>query len=274
VRRGFSLAELTVALVVLGVVLALIVRSAVFHERFQRQMAAARTGTRAGQQAVAIVAAALSPLGVRDLSPTGVADSAVEFMALVGSGAGCLTGQLLRIGLSAGSVDPPTAMPGTPRPGDSVLVFDESRPPARWIAAALVGVDTGGMPCPMLAGADLETLRLDSPLDVGPIAAFRIVRRTRFSLYRSGDGAWYLGMRDWNAPAARFNSVQPVAGPLAPYSRDPASAGLHIGFVDSAGRELPLPMALTTGARVLRISARAVGGADSAYRVIGIGREP
>ncbi|MDE3171710.1 MAG: prepilin-type N-terminal cleavage/methylation domain-containing protein, partial [Gemmatimonadota bacterium] len=94
-RRAFSLVELLTVLVLLGLVLAAVVRAAVFHERFQRADASARAGGRAAHQAVAVVAAALRPATTGDLQPGGVTDSSVEFLALVGSGAGCLVGPTL-----------------------------------------------------------------------------------------------------------------------------------------------------------------------------------
>ena len=273
-RRGLSLVELITALVVLAVVLALIVRSAVFHERFQRETASARTGTRSARQAVTILAAALGSAGVGDLEPRAITDTSVELVTLVGSGAACANGPSLVVGLPLRPQDAWASFTGSPRPGDSVLVFDESRAPPQWKATRLAGVDPGGAPCALSGALPVETLRLEAWLDLGPIVAFRVVRRTRFSLYRSSDGQWYLGMRDWNLASGGFNAIQPVAGPLAALDRRAGRTGLHLGFLDSAGRELPLPTALEAGARVLRVAAWGALGGDSAYRVIGLGRAP
>jgi prepilin-type N-terminal cleavage/methylation domain-containing protein len=270
-RRGFSVIELMTALVVLGLVLALVVRSAVFHERFQRATAAARERARAAGQAASIVNAMLSSVSLGDFVASGVADSALDLGALVGSGIGCLSGTLLRIG-DGSTAGQPAAFLGTPRAGDTVLVFDEARRPPRWAATALTSVDAGGAPCPLLGDAAIQTLRLDGALDVGPTVAFRVLRRTRLSLYRSGDGAWYLGMRDWNSRAGTFNAVQPVAGPLASYQRDQTRTGLHFEFLDSLGRTVSIARALAGEARALHVVTRAAGGSDSAIRLIGLDR--
>ncbi len=260
-RRAFSLVELLTALVLMALVLALVVRAAVFHERFQRADAAARGAARAAHQAVAIVAAALRPAGAGDLVPAGITDTSVDFLALVGSGGGCLAGPVLTYAAASTPEAAIASFAAAPRAGDSILVFDDSRAPPRWRATRVQGVNAGGLPCPLLAPGELRSLRLDAWLDAGPVVAFRVLRRTRFSLYRSGDGAWYLGMRDWNLAGGGFSGIQPVAGPLAPVARDPRTAGLHFTFVDGADR-------------VLRVSARARGGADSAARDVGLARAP
>lgn len=78
-------------------------------------------------------------------------------------------------------------------------------------------------------------LKLDRALNGTPIvgAPARITRQLRFSLYRGGDGGWYLGMR-----ALRDNgweTVQPVAGPFATAT----DRGLRFGVIAQDGSPLP-----------------------------------
>ncbi len=78
-------------------------------------------------------------------------------------------------------------------------------------------------------------LKLDRALNGTPLigAPARITRQLRFSLYRGGDGGWYLGMR-----ALRDNgweTVQPVAGPFA----TAAERGLRFGVVAQDGTPMP-----------------------------------
>jgi hypothetical protein len=72
--------------------------------------------------------------------------------------------------------------------------------------------------------------------------ALRFLRPLRLSLYRASDNRWYLGAKDWNGAAQRFNAIQPLAGPLQPYSADPTKTGLHFGYRDSQDAELPEPV--------------------------------
>ena len=86
--------------------------------------------------------------------------------------------------------------------------------------------------------ASIWTLVLREPLVLPVGTPLRFLRPLRFSLYRASDGLWYLGARDWNAATQRFNTVQPVAGPLRPYSADPAASGLSFAYVDGTGSPL------------------------------------
>lgn len=273
-RRAFTAIELITALTVLAVVLALVARAATAHERLQRALAHARTGTRAAQQAVSILAAALAPLASDDIDPMAVSDSALEFQALVGGAVGCVSGGFVHLGAASDTGAAVTSFFSPPQAGDRVLLLDESTEPPRWTGAGIDGVTSGGPPCSIAGSRDGQTLHLSRTPAAGPLVALRVERRTRFDLYRSGDGDWYLGMREWNAQANRFNGVQPVTGPLAPYNVDPARTGLRIAFVDAAGRELPPPAALAAGARTLRITARSRDAADSAERIVGLRNAP
>ena len=67
----------------------------------------------------------------------------------------------------------------------------------------------------------------------------RITRPRRYSLYRASDGLSYLGERDWNPGALRFNTIQPVSGPFAPA----AEHGLVFRYLDSTGASLVIPVA-------------------------------
>lgn len=273
-RRAFTAIELLTALTVLAVVLALVARAATGHERLQRTLANSRAGARAAQQAVAIVAASLAPLAPDDIDPMAISDSAVEFLAFVGGAVGCVSGAYVHVGAASDTGAGLTSFVLAPAVGDRVVLLDESTDPPQWTPAAIDGVTSGGLPCAAAGPADGQTLRLNRVPGAGPLVALRVLRRTRFNLYRSGDGDWYLGMREWNAGAGRFNGLQPVAGPLAPYSADPARTGLRLTVVDADGREMPFPSVLAAGARTVRVTARSRDAADSAARVVGLRNAP
>ena len=186
-------------------------------------------------------------------------DSSVEVMAPVGTGVACVSGAELRTATQAAVGEPPlVAFASTPKPGDRLLVFDGRSRPPRWRARTVVGLVPAVQPCaavgvPPAAGF---TLLLDSSLDASPVAAFRLLRRTRYDLYLGGDRRWYLGMREWNVQAQAFNGVQPVAGPLRAYSARGERTGLRFEYFDSAGRRLTTPAGSTAVSRVT-ITARA-----------------
>ena len=75
----------------------------------------------------------------------------------------------------------------------------------------------------------------------------------RYSLYRASDGGWYLGQRDWNSLALRFNTTQPVAGPFL----SPSARGLRLTYLDSMGTSLATPVADTRAIASIHAAFRA-----------------
>ena len=68
-----------------------------------------------------------------------------------------------------------------------------------------------------------------------PASVVRVTRPWRYTLYRASDGEWYLGAKEWNPTAAKFNTIQPVAGTLLPAS----ASGLRFRYLDSLAASLP-----------------------------------
>jgi prepilin-type N-terminal cleavage/methylation domain-containing protein len=276
-RRGVTLVELVVTVVVFGLVSGLVTRGALFHQRLQRRMQSADEGTRAARQAIAILARAIRGAEPADLLPDRASDSAFEFMAPVGAGVACIDGAVLRAvsGASPGGLSL-ASFTAAPRAGDRVLVLDDRGGPPRWRARTIVAAQPTVRPCVaagMRPGPGI-TLLLDSTLDVGAFAAFRIGRRTRFDLYRGGDRHWYLGMREWNPRSREFNGVQPVAGPLRAYSVREDSSGLHFAYRDSSGRRLGVPDSAAVVVSMV-ITARAADRTVHAQqRVLALRRAP
>jgi hypothetical protein len=91
------------------------------------------------------------------------------------------------------------------------------------------------------------------PATVGAGAPVRVVRRRRYTLYRGGDGAWWLGMREWDADGAP--AVQPLAGPFASID----SGGLRATVRDAAGAV---------------VAPDAAGAAEVEVRLVAVGRRP
>ena len=88
------------------------------------------------------------------------------------------------------------------------------------------------------------------PTPIGSVV--RVTRPTRYSLYRGGDSRWYLGARDWNPAANRFNTTQPVSGPFAAAT----DRGLEFQYLDSTGAALPRPVVDTRDVAAIRITIR------------------
>jgi type II secretory pathway pseudopilin PulG len=256
VRRAATLLELAVTMVVFGLVLALVARTAVFHERLQRRQRSAADGARASRLAVTIVARTLQGASPGDLVTTESSDSALDVMAPVGTGVACVAGRTLTFP-AGDSADPPGLVlwKSYVRTGDRVLVARGLPTGAGWEARIVTAVQHPTAARCAGVAADLA-IALDSAPVGGPLVAVRLSRRTRFNLYRGGDGAWYLGMRDWNAGTHRFNGVQPVTGPLRARSVRADRTGLHFAYLDSAGAVLALPLDSAATPAAIEIAAR------------------
>ena len=104
-------------------------------------------------------------------------------------------------------------------------------------------------------------------MNAGGGTPLRVTRHERWVFYRASDGRWYLGLRDWNTAAARFNTSQPVAGPFIRALRSGERTGLR--FYDSLGNAL-VPDGTNEGSiarvRVTTLSSVAPSGAVDSVR--------
>jgi hypothetical protein len=128
--------------------------------------------------------------------------------------------------------------------------------------------------CPVSSGfagqADLDASRSGFVLTLGstlsnevrPGSPIRFLRRARYSLYRAGDGAWYLGYRRCNVIGiSACGVIQPVSGAYRAYSADPSASGLLFEYFDGSGQRLAPSASQVTLARV-DITARSESGQE------------
>lgn len=223
IRRGATLLELVVALLLAGVVAAAVARS-----RHGTGGSGARDVADAAARRQLRAAAAALPVALRAIAPGDVRamqDTALDLRATLGGGIVCATD------VAAAVVVVATELPGAgwaapPHDGDTLLVLapvtsDTGGDDAwRWRALRVAGDATPAQaPCltsPVAAVVRVPVAAAD--LAIGPSigallpgAATRLVRRARWSVYRAGDGRWYLGYRE--AVGAGLAGVQPVSGP-------------------------------------------------------------
>lgn len=90
----------------------------------------------------------------------------------------------------------------------------------------------------------------------------------RYSLYRASDGDWYLGAREWNPVAVRFNTIQPVSGPFL----SPSLGGLAFRYLDTLGSSLATPVVDTRAIALVRIELR--GQTKNASRALSAAGPP
>jgi prepilin-type N-terminal cleavage/methylation domain-containing protein len=263
-RRGVTLIELIVAMVVAGVGLALIATISVRQQRLYADIAD-RTAL-AGQLRQA---STILPIELRGASPGGgdireASDTAIELRASIASAVVCDT--------AAGSIvlAPAVAGPTTfasyltaIAAGDTAWILTRSDSADAWLPYSVSSTATFAPgSCapfgPQLTATARATARVSIRLAGAPPVAgltgtvVRVTRPVRYSLYRGGDGRWYLGQRDWNVASVRFNTVQPVSGPFSPAS----AHGLVFQFSDSAGGPLVSPVADPRAIALVRVDLR------------------
>jgi prepilin-type N-terminal cleavage/methylation domain-containing protein len=273
-RRGASLVELIVTMAILCIVLSLVGRTLVGQQRLYRGLHVAELSSRAMQQGLQIVGAELESLSPDDgdMVPGQATDSAVEFMSLIAAGVSCGSqGSTIRLPAALDTAAPALASyVSTLDVGDRLLAWDAESSPEQWRARTIVSVQRGGAACPWAGPLDGYTLILDSPLAGEPMTAIRVARRTRYSLYRAGDRQWYLGMRDWNIAAGRFNTIQPVSGPYLPYNANGSLTGARFSYLDSADRVLGTPVVDATAVWRIEVVVRTANGGDSLARSVAL----
>lgn len=281
-RAGFTLVELLVAIVLLVIV------GGAIHDGLRRQqqvfrsiaaMIAARGDVR---DAVEVLAADLADASQLDTLPV-AADSAVEFFSSVASSVSCDSAPAYTLRLPPEKLASRivlTSILAAPDSGDLLLVYNDD-PAAiadgpRWDRHTIASVSTqsASVACPAatgltaagdaLAPAHVVNLRNPASPAIRRGAPVRILRRTRYSLYRSGS-LWYLGQRRCNASGpSTCGVIQPLSGPYARYSStstsgiafryfdsalaplDPWSAETRVALVDIAVRSPPLSIQLGT----------------------------
>ncbi|HEX5633214.1 MAG TPA: prepilin-type N-terminal cleavage/methylation domain-containing protein [Gemmatimonadales bacterium] len=262
-RRGATLVELLVALGVTAVLSAATFRLLDRTRRFAEGSALVADAHAQRLGAHGVLRTALEELSPLEGDLVTAFDSSVTFLGIVGVGVACALG--------SGTADfPPTTLASgsvlaswraTPQAGDVVALLDEGTLAGagddRWVAAQV----TSAIP---LTGSCVGTPFVDSIADAGRSGwrlsfgsalaptvragtIARILRRQRFALYRSG-AEWALGWAEWNAPAASWHPIQPLAGPLTGYAPS-GTGGLSLQWHDSLGALLP-PGALPTAAGV------------------------
>jgi hypothetical protein len=273
-RRGWTLHETIISLTVMGIVVALAAHMATGQLRFFRgvgEVVALRTQIgHAGAIATSVLWGASSAGG--DI--TVAQDSAIELQTTIGSAVAC-EGTPGRVTIPAAAASPGNALAAfvaSPNEGDRVMAFFEDSLGATWLGLHATSAPSSGGGCVHFPGISATwSVELREPITVPAGTALRFMRPLRLSLYRASDNRWYLGAKDWNGAAERFNSIQPLAGPLQPYSADPTKTGLHFGYRDNHGAALPEPVETN---RIASVTIVARGESPRPVRVAGLRSGP
>jgi hypothetical protein len=257
-----------ISLCVLGIVVGLASHAAFGQLRFFRGVGeVVQLRTQIGH-AGAVAASMLRTVGVGSDILVAL-DSAIEFRATIGSAFTCTTdsGRVTVPGPAQERGNTLAAFAETPRSGDELFAWASDSVSEGWIALQVGASPFSAATCQRFGSVDGSAIPLREPIFLKAGASLRFTRRWRLSLYRASDDRWYLGAREWNGATGSFNTIQPVAGPLAPHSADPLTSGLTFEYRDDTGLRLAPP---APPARIASVSVTTRSQSLRPVRVAGL----
>lgn len=266
-RRGASLIELVVVIVLLAAIGSATMGIVIHQERFYRAQADAIDSRTTVRDAAALLQSELRALTPGDGDLYSIGPAAIEFRATLAQSAICT----IASSRSQITIPPEHLASGAPltwvgtqlEAGDTLLVLaTDSTLGDRWDRHVLTAAPSSVGSCPVASGLTTSaaeasaalTLALRPQLDssIAPGTLVRIVRRARYELYRASDSRWYLGYLDCLASRATpCNIVQPVSGPFS-------ASGIQLAYLDRNGVPTSDPW------RVARIDLLAIASRRSA----------
>jgi hypothetical protein len=240
---------LLVALTLAAIVLATATGSLLRQQRTASALSASVAGESQAQAATLALSSGLAGLAPAsgDLAQGEARDSSLQLRAVILTGFACAdaSGQ---VAVGGASVEDSTSASLSPaHVGDSLWWYAGA--PAVWKARLVTHVASSAH-CANTGAHSAELLSIGGSDTIPRAAPIRVTRQTRYVVYRGGDGTWQLGVREWSDAAARFASVEPVAGPFLRRTASGSRTGFR--YFDAGGLELP-PDAGIDVARVARI---------------------
>lgn len=239
--RGFTLVELMVAMVLMGIVSTAIYQLLVNNQRLyleQTERVNLNSNLRA---AVAWIPSELRELNAADgiesdilaMSADSIVYKAMRALYVV---CDTPTEGSATTGTVVLSTDPWFGLQALDDNNDAVVLFAEANPTIRtdnyWVHADISGTPTVGTACPGSGASltvDLYNVNPANSLDanVQTGAPLRTYQVMKLKAYQDTRGDWWLGRQSRNA-AGSWATIQPVLGPLAPN-------GLQFAYFDQLG---------------------------------------
>lgn len=261
-RRGMTLLELLISLVLVGLMGGLIIGFLLKQERFYagaNEMILTRTQVRQ--------ASVMMPSDLRAISPAAgdiyaMTDTSIDFRSTFGSAYICASDRTnSKISVPAVTLaknNQLTNWSAQPQVNDSLLIYDDGANTAAtddaWaynkISAVTMAISNATPGCTsatnMMKSTDVSstnptfsfTLATQQSATISAGAAVRFFKKVHYSLYKSAtDNLWYLGYYDCRTLRSPVcNPIQPIAGPLRPYVvGQAAQSGLQITYYDTTG---------------------------------------
>ncbi len=262
-RAGFTLVEILVVLVFMGVFAAAMVKLLLRQQRFYNSASQLIQTRQQIRQAAFMLPGDLRGVSRLAGDIASMSDSSIEIRSVFGSSVVCMVnsaaGWFSTVPVQLGKKSALSNFRVLPVANDSVAIYDDgvsiSTIDDGWRLARITlapGVVTGDLNnngCPsatkLVQAADLTVSNPSYHITISPIpsptivqgAAIRFFRRVHYSLYKwATDGKWYLGYFDClPVRVPNCTTLQPIAGPLRPYAAPGTTSGLELTYYDSTG---------------------------------------
>ena len=210
-RRGFTLVELLVSLVLGGLVATAAVRLFVGTHRLH-DAALDRLDLQANVRAGAAMLAAQLREVARGAAPAGdlvaIAPTSLAYRAVRGLYRTCRASTGSTVFLDAAPLHG-HRLPDAAQDELTIYLPDENR----WARVDAVGLVVG-TDCP--GGAPSAAVQVTGLAPAAPPGApVRAARRFELRLYQGGDGAWWIGGREFVRATGAWAATQPIIGPAA-----------------------------------------------------------
>ncbi|MBY0488450.1 MAG: prepilin-type N-terminal cleavage/methylation domain-containing protein [Gemmatimonadaceae bacterium] len=277
-RRGFTLPELMVTIVILGLLGTAVADMMLKQQRFYQRTNEEMLVRRNLRKALAMLPTELQGVSTPGGDISAFSTSAITFHSILGSSLVCAKGSSTQIDV------PPvnTARTTTsswytlPAVGDTLYALrnDSSGVDGDyWSAHRITAVASSSAyrPTATYTDATLDAGKLRYrftvtpalPDSVVPGSALRFVRSARYSLTQATSGNWYINRTEQVGGA--WQASVPVAGPFVAPGLN-GSGGMVFAYYDSTGA------VTATAARIARVDVvlRALGGSSSGTSGLGV----
>lgn len=286
-RDGFTLIELMIVVVLLGLIGTMLTGVLVRQQRFHRAVASV-TDARARMRDVSTIL----PSDLRSISTAGddildISDTSMQFRAFVGTSIVCRYASAQVIELPPQNLAPTapansattqstvlTAWITPPVPNDLAFMYNDGAETGNaddsWTPFTISDTTSAANSawCPSTAtpafttAADNATRRYKITLATAPDqakvklgAAIRFAREVRYSIYQASDNQWYVGYQSCT-PNTTFglpgtcNPREVLAGPVQAATGDTLTSGLFFVYWNKSGTRLTSLSASDTIARI------------------------
>lgn len=277
-RRGLTLAELLIAIILLAIIGAALTRVLVKQQQYYKDASATSYAKRELR-----LGATVLPSELRSISTSGgdvltMSESEIAMRSYIGSSIICArtTNQIWvpPTNLARHTLTSYVSQPGV---GDTVFIYNENilrgSEDDLWEMRTITDTDLSTTACPGAPYTDAAldppatkprrrfTLSANLPDSVKVGAVVRFTRPVRYKIYQETSGNWYLGLQQYSSGS--WGSASPLAGPYRAFqSGDANPSGLQFRYYDSLGVRIT-NMALRTSVSRVDVFLRTNAGVSA-----------